>query len=123
MGLTHAFAELVSAYFIYSLQLSFVTWIGFSHPIVVLSHIRAGVIPRAQFCFASLLGYTSTTRIISHLDLSTTIFTVVSGKANFSIHHTGLTMGGFIQPSIVRNVIEIPSDVEKIFANIFCGWC
>ena len=29
------------------------------------------------------------------------------------MHHTGLTVGGFIQPSIARNLIEILSDVEK----------
>ena len=27
--------------------------------------------------------------------------------------YTGLTVGGFIQPSIARNLIEIPSNVEK----------
>ena len=38
---------------------------------------------------------------------------IVSGEANFTMNHTGLTIGGFIQPSIARNIIEIPSNVEK----------
>ena len=29
------------------------------------------------------------------------------------MNHTGLTIGGFIQPSIAHNLIEIPSNVEK----------
>ena len=37
----------------------------------------------------------------------------VSGEANFSMGHTGLTIGGFIQPSIARHLIEIQSNVEK----------
>jgi len=37
----------------------------------------------------------------------------VSGEANFAMSHTGLTLGGFIQPTIARNLIEIQSNVEK----------
>ena len=37
----------------------------------------------------------------------------MSGDANFAMKHTGLTVGGFIQPSIARNLIEIPTNVEK----------
>ena len=33
--------------------------------------------------------------------------------------YTGLTLGGFIQPSIPRNLIEIPSNVEKGFCQRF----
>ena len=29
------------------------------------------------------------------------------------MRHTGLTIGGFTQPSVARNLIEIPSNVEK----------
>ena len=32
---------------------------------------------------------------------------------NFAMHHTGLTVGGFIQPSIACNLIEILSNVGK----------
>ena len=29
------------------------------------------------------------------------------------MYHTGLTIGGFTQPSVARNLIEIPANVEK----------
>ena len=34
-------------------------------------------------------------------------------EANFAMKKTGLTLGGFIQPSIVKNILEQPSNVEK----------
>ena len=37
----------------------------------------------------------------------------VSGEANFAMKHTGLTIGGFTQPSVARNLIENQSNVEK----------
>lgn len=37
----------------------------------------------------------------------------VSGEANFEMKLTGLTLGGFIQPSIARNLLEQPTNVEK----------
>ena len=37
----------------------------------------------------------------------------VSGDANFSIQRTGMTIGGFIQPSVARALIEQQSNVEK----------
>ena len=37
----------------------------------------------------------------------------VSGEANFEMKLTGLTLGGFIQPSIARNLLEQPANVEK----------
>ena len=40
-------------------------------------------------------------------------FFAVSGDANFSMSHTGLTIGGFTQPSVATSLIEIPSNVEK----------
>ena len=37
----------------------------------------------------------------------------VSGEANFEMKQTGLTLGGFIQPSIARNLLEQPTNIEK----------
>ena len=37
----------------------------------------------------------------------------VSGEANFTIHHIGLTVGGFTQPSVARNILEHQANVEK----------
>lgn len=37
----------------------------------------------------------------------------MSGESNFSMDHTGLTIGGFTQPSVARNLIEHPPNVEK----------
>ena len=37
----------------------------------------------------------------------------VSGDANFEMKLTGLTLGGFLQPSIARNLLEQPANVEK----------
>ena len=37
----------------------------------------------------------------------------MSGDANFSIQWTGMTIGGFIQPSVARALIEQQSNVEK----------
>lgn len=37
----------------------------------------------------------------------------VSGEANFTMNHTGLTVGGFIQPSVARNMIEAQGNVEE----------
>ena len=37
----------------------------------------------------------------------------MSGDANFSIQRTGMTLGGFIQPIVVRALIEQQSNVEK----------
>ena len=50
--------------------------------------------------------------ILCVVTLSTCAFTV-SGDANFAMHHTGLTIGGFTQPSVARNLIEIPANAEK----------
>ena len=38
---------------------------------------------------------------------------VVSGEANFMMNSTNLTVGGFTQPAIARNLIGIPSNSEK----------
>ena len=37
----------------------------------------------------------------------------VSGDANFSMNRTGITLGGFIQPSVARSLIELQPNVEK----------
>lgn len=42
-----------------------------------------------------------------------TVFIAVSGESNFSMDHTGLTVGGFTQPSVARGLIEYPPNVEK----------
>ena len=35
------------------------------------------------------------------------------GEANFCMNHTSLTIGGFMQPSIARNLLEHPLNVDK----------
>ena len=47
----------------------------------------------------------------------------VSGDANFSMQHTGMTLGGFIQPSVVRSLIELQSNVEKGLCQRFLWLC
>lgn len=44
---------------------------------------------------------------------------LVSGEANFCMTHTGLTLGGFIQPSVARHLIEIPANIENMNTNSF----
>ena len=41
------------------------------------------------------------------------IFNLVSGEANFSMSLTGLTVGGFTQPTVARNLLELQPAVEK----------
>ena len=41
----------------------------------------------------------------------------VSGEANFEMKYTGLTIGGFTQPSVARSLIEQPTNVEKGFTQ------
>ena len=48
-------------------------------------------------------------------------FIQVSGDANFSIQWTGMTLGGLIQPSVDRALIEQQSNVEKDYAKDFYG--
>ena len=40
-------------------------------------------------------------------------YTAVSGNANFSMDVTALTIGGFTQPMVARNLIELQVSVEK----------
>ena len=42
-----------------------------------------------------------------------TMICVVSGEANFEMETTGLTVGGFIQPSIARNILDQAANAEK----------
>ena len=37
----------------------------------------------------------------------------MSGEANFHMQTTGLTVGGFTQPSVAKSLIELPQSVEK----------
>ena len=37
----------------------------------------------------------------------------MSGDANFNMSITGLTVGGFTQPTVARNLLELPQAVEK----------
>ena len=41
----------------------------------------------------------------------------VSGEANFEMKYTGLTIGGFTQPSVAWSLIEQPTNVEKGFTQ------
>jgi len=43
----------------------------------------------------------------------------VTGEANFSMNHTSLTVGGFNQPSVARNLIELPGNAEKGLSQRF----
>lgn len=40
-------------------------------------------------------------------------FTSVSGDANFIMDVTALTIGGFTQPTVAKNLIELQASVEK----------
>lgn len=44
---------------------------------------------------------------------------LVTGEANFSMPSTSLTVGGFNQPSVVRNLIELPVNAEKGLSQRF----
>ena len=54
--------------------------------------------------------------------MNCTSFFSVSGDANFDMKKTGLTLGGFIQPSIARNILEQPANMEKGLCQRFL-WC
>ena len=41
------------------------------------------------------------------------VFLTVSGDSNFNMGNTGLTVGGFTQPSVARNIISNPSNSDK----------
>lgn len=43
----------------------------------------------------------------------------VSGDANFAMSCTRLTIGGFTQPCVARNLIDMPSNSEKGLSHRF----
>lgn len=43
----------------------------------------------------------------------------VSGDANFKMKDTRLTIGGFTQPGVARNIIDMPSNAEKGLSHRF----
>lgn len=49
-------------------------------------------------------------------------YTAVSGDANFSMDVTALTIGGFTQPMVARNLIELQASVEKDCPQDSCGY-
>ena len=51
------------------------------------------------------------------------IFISVSGDANFQMKHTALSIGGFIQPSVAKSLIEVPQNVEKGLCQRFLWIC
>ena len=47
------------------------------------------------------------------------LFYSVSSEANFSMSATRMTIGGFTQPGVARNIIEMPSNSEKGLSHRF----
>ena len=43
----------------------------------------------------------------------------VTGEANFNMDMTRLTIGGFTQPGVARNLMELPSNTEKGLSHRF----
>lgn len=41
------------------------------------------------------------------------LYVSVSGEANFHMPKTGLTVGGFTQPSVAINLVELPQSFKK----------
>ena len=48
---------------------------------------------------------------------------IVTGEANFSMEITSLTVGGFNQPSVARNLMELPGNAEKGLSQRFLWLC
>ena len=44
---------------------------------------------------------------------------IVTGHANFQMEQTALTVGGFTQPSVARNIIEQNTGAERGFSQRF----
>ena len=59
------------------------------------------------------INYGSTCSHNYHMYIFIIYTCTVSGEANFAMKHTGLTIGGFTQPSVARNLIDNQSNVEK----------
>ena len=51
--------------------------------------------------------------ILKTLSIIIFVLYTVSGEANFSMKHSSLTIGGFMQPNIARNLVEHPMNVDK----------
>ncbi len=51
--------------------------------------------------------------IILYYEIHPLIPIAVSGEANFAMQHTELTLGGFTQPCVARNMLENTANVEK----------
>ena len=47
------------------------------------------------------------------------LYVPVSGEANFHIPKTGLTVGGFTQPSVTINLVELSQSSEKGLVQCF----
>ena len=60
--------------------------------------------------------------ILFFYNLAVSNFFLVSGDANFSMNYTALTVGGFMQPSVARTVIELQGNADKGFSQRFL-WC
>lgn len=43
----------------------------------------------------------------------------VTGEANFMMSSTRLTVGGFTQPGVARNLMELPSNAKKGLSHRF----
>ena len=43
----------------------------------------------------------------------------MSGDANFVMSATGLTIGGYTQPGVARNLIDMPANSEKGLSHRF----
>ena len=51
--------------------------------------------------------------------MNSTILLLVTGHANFQMDRTALTVGGFTQPGVARNIIEQPTGAERGFSQRF----
>ena len=53
------------------------------------------------------------------LESSPSLFFLVTGHANFQMERTALTVGGFTQPGVARNIIEQHTGAERGFSQRF----
>jgi len=51
--------------------------------------------------------------------MSTIVYIIVSGDANFTMDTTSLIVGGFNQPAVARSLIELPRNAEKGLSQRF----
>ena len=64
---------------------------------------------------------------ILHINLRSWLITItyiallfiVTGEANFLLESTRLTVGGFTQPGVARNLMDLPSNAEKGLSHRF----